>query len=83
MLIKQALSEVLQLVASQLLALQAVVFACFRLLRKKESWRWMTGCDHRRISSRIKTTRTLSPDTLDISDISDIFGHVRYLSGEV
>jgi hypothetical protein len=36
MLIKQALSEVLQLVASQLFPLHAVVFACFRLLRKTE-----------------------------------------------
>jgi hypothetical protein len=34
MLIKQALSEVLQLVASQLRPSQFVVFACFRLLRK-------------------------------------------------
>jgi hypothetical protein len=38
MLIKQALSEVLQLVACQLFPLHAVVFACFRLLRKTESW---------------------------------------------
>jgi hypothetical protein len=42
MLIKQALSEVLQLVASQLLAFQAVVLTCLRLLRKTEigtGWR--------------------------------------------
>jgi hypothetical protein len=38
MLIKQALSEVLQLVASQLLTLQAVVLACLRLLRKTEKF---------------------------------------------
>ena len=38
MLINQALSEVLQLVACQLFPLHAVVFACFRLLRKTESW---------------------------------------------
>ncbi len=36
MLIKQVLSEVLQLVASQLFTLHAVVFACFRL--KQKSW---------------------------------------------
>jgi hypothetical protein len=34
MLTNQALSEVLQLVASQLLTLQAVVFACFRPVTK-------------------------------------------------
>jgi hypothetical protein len=49
MLIKQALSEVLQLVASQLLTLQAVAFACLRLLRKTEKLAWRrrgrrTGC---------------------------------------
>jgi hypothetical protein len=43
MLIKQALSEVLQLVASQLFPFSSIVFAGFRLLRKTESWRWMTG----------------------------------------
>jgi hypothetical protein len=36
MLINQALSEVLQLVASQLCPSQFVFFECFRLLRKTE-----------------------------------------------
>jgi hypothetical protein len=67
MLIKQALSEALQLVASQLFPLHAVVLACFRLLRKIEkSWRWMTGatigrdrCDRRRDSLRERKSGTM------------------------
>jgi hypothetical protein len=41
MLIKQALSEVLQLVASQLLPSQFVFSECLRLFRKTESWHWL------------------------------------------
>jgi hypothetical protein len=42
--ITQALSEALQLVASQLFTLQAVVLACLRLLRKTEKLGWRPGC---------------------------------------